>query len=572
MWALALAGAVGARPAYAAELEVQVIGLPEPLESAVRAAITVQSYAGRDVGRYELRRALRGAEAQIRRALEPFGYYTPTVARDVARTNGLVVVVFRVDLGAPVIVRRTDVHVPGSAALLDPVASALAAFEPRQGEPLVHATYEASKDRIADALRAMGYIDARPELARVAVSAEDRVADIELAFAPGRRRRFGEVQFSGLQLPEQVVRGYIPWPEGTPYAASALLELQEQLAATGYFSSVSVQPDLENAGPEVVPIDVEVVAAARTAYSAGLFVSTDVGPGGRVGVERRWANRRGHSYSIDLGYASSLARASLSYRIPRPGSSTRALRFGGAYTDEQTDTSRSRNARLVAAETRTGWYGFNRSLGMQYLSGTFEIGEETRSSSLLYADLGLSRRRADDVLIPRRGSSITLGLRAAPFRWVSDARFVQVRADGRVIRAFGDRSRVLVHFATGVMSVDEFDALPPELRFFAGGDRSLRGFGFQAVGETDDSGDVIGGEYLVTAGLELEHYIVKQWGMAVFIDAGDAFRSDPSLNVAAGIGLRWKSPVGVVRLDVARPIRTELDDGWRFHVVIGPDL
>ncbi len=104
----------------------------------------------------------------------------------------------------------------------------------------------------------------------------------------------------------------------------------------------------------------------------------------------------------------------------------------------------------------------------------------------------------------------------------------------------------------------DFDELPPELRFFAGGDQSIRGFDYQEIGETDATGGVIGGKYLVIGGAEYEHFFFPKWGAAVFVDAGDAFKSSFDPNVGAGVGLGWKSPIGMVRVYVARPVVTEL--------------
>jgi translocation and assembly module TamA len=160
------------------------------------------------------------------------------------------------------------------------------------------------------------------------------------------------------------------------------------------------------------------------------------------------------------------------------------------------------------------------------------------------------------------------------------------------VRPAGDRSRLILRASAGALEADDFDRLPPELRFFAGGDRSVRGFDYQQIGErrplTDEvqrklqerypgreipTDGVIGGHYLTTASAEFEHYFTEQWGGAVFVDAGDAFNSRPNANVGAGVGVRWRSPVGIVRVDFAIPVRTDLDDrGLRFHIMIGPDL
>jgi translocation and assembly module TamA len=123
------------------------------------------------------------------------------------------------------------------------------------------------------------------------------------------------------------------------------------------------------------------------------------------------------------------------------------------------------------------------------------------------------------------------------------------------------------------MKVDDFDQLPPELRFFSGGDRSIRGFGFEEIGSRNAVGDVIGGDHLIEASVELEHYWRKNLGAAVFADGGDAFLGeDFRLHVGVGAGIRYKSPVGVLRLDLAYPIKSIDENSWQIHFNIGPDF
>ena len=110
------------------------------------------------------------------------------------------------------------------------------------------------------------------------------------------------------------------------------------------------------------------------------------------------------------------------------------------------------------------------------------------------------------------------------------------------------------------------------IRFFAGGTQSVRGYAYEELGPTNENGDVVGGKFLLTGSIEFEHYFDDSWGAAVFLDAGDAFDSfDDDLEKGAGFGLRWKSPVGPVRIDLANAISTD-DQDWRLHVSIGPDL
>jgi translocation and assembly module TamA len=333
-----------------------------------------------------------------------------------------------------------------------------------------------------------------------------------------------------------------------------------------------VAPDLEHAADGVVPIDVMLIPAKRTLYTANIYYSTDTGPGTKLSVQRRWLNKRGHKLGGDVEYSARLKEVATKYQIPKPGPRNRNYSFGAGYRDEETDTSTSRMARLAATEVTESWKGFTRTLGLQYLNGDFEIADQRGSTSLLYADGLLTRKTADDRYFPGAGYSLLYGLRFAFEGLLSDTTFTQVRAEGKWLRKVGENGRVLVRALLGAMAVEDFDALPPELRFFAGGDRSIRGFDYQQIGETNAEGGVIGGEYLVVGSGEYEHYFFDNWGAAVFVDGGDAFKTQFDANVGAGIGLRWKSPIGLVRVDVARPVVSDLDDDWRIHLVIGPDL
>jgi translocation and assembly module TamA len=184
----------------------------------------------------------------------------------------------------------------------------------------------------------------------------------------------------------------------------------------------------------------------------------------------------------------------------------------------------------------------------------------------------LTRKKANDLYFPLSGYNLLYGLRVAAESVASETSFAQVRAEAKWLQQAGKDGRVILRGMLGGMVVDNFDALPPELRFFAGGDRSIRGFDYQQIGDLDAAGEVIGGEYLAAASAEYEHYFLERWGAAIFVDAGDAFTKSFDVNVGAGVGLRWKSPVGLVRLEIARPVVSDFDHSWRVHLIIGPDL
>jgi len=219
------------------------------------------------------------------------------------------------------------------------------------------------------------------------------------------------------------------------------------------------------------------------------------------------------------------------------------------------------------------WNGYTFVYGLQFLAGDFEIGSENGNSSLFFFEGALSRARSDQPTFARRGYSYTLTVRGTPFDTLTDTRFGAADLEVKWLRAFGPDTRLILRGEVGVMTVDDFDLLPPELRFFSGGDRSIRGFGYEEIGSRNAAGDVIGGDRLVESTVELERYFRRGFGAAVFVDAGDSFLGeDFRLHVGTGVGVRWKSPVGVLRLDLAYPVKSVDSSGWQIHFNIGPDF
>jgi translocation and assembly module TamA len=569
----AVATLVIAAASHAARVNIEINGLESEQREAALASLELQQYVDRDVSAVQIRRLFDGADDEIRKAMEPFGYYQARVERRLEQQpDGNFKAVFDVTRGEPVIVQSAQVEVTGGAAENPNIRAAIRQFRPKVGDQLDHAQYETSKAVVETALRALGFLDARPLRHRVEVTRSANAAAIDVAWEGGERYRFGAVRFSKAQFPEKFLQRYVPWKEGAAYTEEQLAFMQQRMVDADYFASVAVQPAIDERKDGLVPVDVFLVPNKRTVYSASAYVSTDSGPGVRLGFERRWLNDRGHKLDADLDYSQRLQSFTTAYHIPRPGPDHRSYNLGVGYRNEETDTSTSETLRIAANDSRI-WRGYTRTIGLQFLSGDFEIADEPGSSNILFLDAMLSRKSVDNTFFPRRGVSVLYGLRAAQEGMLADTSFLQARADAKWVRPVKKDGRLIVRATVGAMTVDDFDVLPPELRFFAGGDRSVRGFDYQAIGEKNSSGGVIGGRYLNVVSAEYEHYFLPSWGAAAFVDAGDAFNSDYNANIGAGVGVRWKSPVGLVRLDVGFPVVTDLDDdGVRIHVMIGPDL
>ncbi|MGH8147130.1 MAG: autotransporter assembly complex protein TamA, partial [Rhodanobacteraceae bacterium] len=440
-------------------------------------------------------------------------------------------------------------------------------------------TYEGSKGTIASAMLETGWLDAEATEHKVAVTRADNRAAIHLHYKVGERYKLGVVSFKGSQFKPGFLQRYVPWETGDWYSQSNLLALQQALTDADYFSIVNVQPEVAKAKDHVVPVEVEVAPAKRTVYTAGIFIGTDTGPGVRAGIKRRWINSRGHTLDTQALIAQRLKTAQVVYGIPRPGHDHASFSLGIGYRDEDTKTSKSRTFSLAANATRD-WHGFVRTIGMHLLSGTFTVGNsrgdvnvpgvEHGSSTLIYPEVALTKKVADNPLFVRHGYSINLIARAGPG---IDTRFAQVLADVTWIHALGRRNRLILRGNAGATTVADFSKLPPQLRFYAGGDRSIRGYAYQAIGPRNSYGLVVGGTRLLVGSATLEHYFTRDWGMAVFVDSGDAFDgTDFHARTGVGVGLRWRSPVGMVRIDVGKPVNNPYYHGLQLHIVIGPDL
>lgn len=554
-------------------VRVEVIGLEGLMAESARQAIELRALASRKQASPALiRRLHERAAAEIAKALEAFGHYQVRVESTLEQQGPTWVASYRVDPGPPTLVVQLQIDTAGVAAENRRVARVVERFRPRLGEVLYHPTYEDNKTRLFQALLAEGYLEAEIEQARVAVVRASNEADIQLVYQPGPRYALGATRFVGSQVDTHRLTRLLPYAEGDEYRLSKLLNLQRRLVDTGYFSVVDVAPDVDELADGRVPIEVRLEPTARTEYRAGLFFGTDSGPGLRGSMERRWLNHRGDQGRAELEFSDKLSYGAVIYTIPldRPGRPL--IQAKASWSDRITDSSESRQKRLSVSYLGE-WRGWKQNLSINLLDGDFEVGGESGSSTLAYPSWELSRSSLRPAGDPVRGHSLALTLRGAPAALGSDTDFLQLLAQGRYVRRIGkDGDKLILKADLGATYVDDFNRLPPELRFFAGGDRSLRGFAFQELGPENDAGRVRGGPYLATVSAEYERRISEPWAVAGFVDAGNAFDSgqfDPVVSVGGGV--RWRGPVGLVRLDLGVGV-SESDTPLRLHLIIGGDL
>jgi translocation and assembly module TamA len=565
-------------------VEVRVQGLAdEEMRDNIDDALSLQRLnpnRRKSLSESRLSYLVRRAPGEVRGALEPFGYYGPAVEMQVLRDGEAVTVLVDVDLGEPVRVRGRDLALTGAASDDSVLMRRLERFRPRTDQPFHHGVYEDSKAAMDRALAERGYFDARLATHRVEVSRAQRSADIFLAWDSGERYRLGEASFEGHAFRPGLLEKLVPWTPGDLYSQSELLALQKSLTELDYFSAVDITAQPDDAVDGKVPVKVALAPAKRNVYNAGLRYGTDTGVGVTGGIERRWVNDRGHKLRTQASLAQRRSDVTVQYRIPAFAWLDGWYTFSASAREEQIDLITSELVEVVGS--RSGRLGaWNLVAALNFRRERYDdpqVPDAYVYSTLVFPSLWAQWAQTDDLLYPRRARGLTAEVRAGSTSLGSDIDFVQVRAQGRYIHGFGRRDRVLLRAELGTTVSDDFDLLPPSMRFYAGGDNSVRGYGYQEIGQslTDfrNRRYVFGGKHLVTASVEYEHMFTRQWGAAVFVDAGDAFdeRDELDLQVGVGAGLRWRSPVGPVRVDVAHGLGEQAQASVRLHLTIGPDL
>ena len=557
-------------------LTVSVEGVEGKVKQNVEAFLAISPFAGKPApSEPRLRWLYRAGEQEIGKALQPFGYFKPHIESSLTESATGWVARYRIDAGPPIPFGDVDIKVLGPAAR-DPAFQKLVKKAPlAPGKPMDQKAYEDLVTAFELAASQRGYFDAKWKQHRIEVDLRTYRADVTLHFDAGERYRFGAVQIQQDVLSPDFLRRFIDIQPGQPYDATALQALQRDLTASEYFSRVEVDALPEKAQDREVPVEVVLEPSKRRKYTMSLGYGTDTGVRGRLGVTGRRANQFGHKYNAEILASQIKYGVAAGYTIPGPDPRTSSYGLIGSYQNEDSSNRQFESLSLG------GNYKYQDGLwvktySLDYLLENFTISGEDRTSKLLIPSLDWSRVQPQDLqdrIYAKNGSWVHLNLRGSYAVAISDVSFVQPTVEGKWIKSVWNNGRVIARGALGTTIVSDFDQLPSSLRYYAGGDRSVRGYKLNSIGPRDSDNDVVGGKHQVIASLEYEHRIVDKWSAAVFVDAGDAFNNgSPDLKTGVGMGIRWQSPVGPIRVDLASGLDRPPGDKLRLHISIGPDL
>ena len=573
---LALFLCLTASPVFALDLDVRLEGLEGEWQKNVLALLAIyQEREDEQLGVPRLHALHRRAPDQIRDALAPFGLYRVQMSDELiapSESGGTWVAIYKVIPGVPVTIGTVNYRITGPGA--DNPAFPKT-FPMKPGDVLLHADYEKAREEIRSIAARQGYLDAELVRHQVLLDMDAYKAIIDLHLETGPRYYIGDVTFTQDLLDEELLRRYVDFDPGSLYDPEKLLRLQAKLLGTEYYAKVEMVPRKDDAQDNVIPIEVVAERNKANKYRFGLGYGTDTGPRAVMDWRRRYLTRWGHKFKLELSVSEPIQKLKGDYRIPIGNPVQDYITMRPEILSYDTATRQGDVYTLQFAHSVITKRGWRRTAGIDYRYESYEvIKDDSQQSNELVPNISWSKTVTDDPIFTTDGYRIKYTLLGAVQGLVSDASYLSAGLRFKWVKAFAEDYRFITRTDLGATWADSIVDLPATRRFFAGGDNSIRGWGFDVLGPNDPATDeTIGGRYLAVGSLELERRIKGDWSGAVFTDFGNAFDPDfkREVQVGAGLGLRWRSPIGQIRMDVAWAL-TKDDPGARLHLVIGPDL
>ncbi|WP_434648229.1 autotransporter assembly complex protein TamA [Pseudomonas sp. D1-2] len=551
------------------ELDVRV----KPSNDELKA--NIEGYIGGVGDRDEeaLLRFSRGAEEQARKAAQALGYYQPQIDSEV-KAGKAPRLILTIDPGEPVHLRHVTIRIDGPASSLEgfrvPGGAGL-----KPGAVLNHGRYEDAKRTIQNQASRYGFFSGRFVSQTLRVDPQAGIADIELIYDSGQRYALGPVSFEGdTPFDEDLLQRMVPFKAGAPYDSELIAELNQALQSSGYFEGVRVDAAPTAATGNVIPVAVKLDTRKPRTMGLGLGFSTDVGPRAKANWTRHWVNPQGHSYGWEAEVSAPRQNVGLWYDVPLDPPLTDKLRYAGGYQYEElagTDTL----SKLLTVGPE--WHsklpsGWQRVVSLKWQREEYRLGDDSGLSTLLMPGVSYSYLRSDNRIDPHNGYRLQFDTKVAKEGLGSDNNLLYGTAMVKGLTTVFDKHRLLARAQIGGSATNGYKSIPPSLRFFAGGDQSVRGYDYQSLSPENSEGDRIGGRYMVAGSLEYQYSVAEKWRVATFVDQGNSFNSLelPSLKTGVGVGVRWVSPVGPIRLDLAHAL--DDDGGIRLHFSMGPEL
>jgi translocation and assembly module TamA len=527
------------------------------------------------------RQGRRGADA-VRTYLNSQGYYDPQIDLGIGATEPPDVTL-RVETGSLFRLGNVAVSFVGDAPHEKDQQKIRSALPVKQGQSAIPSKVIDAERWIVSNLRDAGYPYAEVTERRVVGDRDAETISVTYETESGPRVVFGETVFPDEKIVTKAtyLRRLVPYEPGRVYDPADLSLFNARLAETRLFqvarASLASSPSgTTEAGDEIRNIEITLTERERNTIALGGSYSTSEGFGVNAEFTRRNLTRRGDILTSDVTFAELEQSIDVIWQRPNEFGYGRGLVLSAGVVNETTDAYDRQAVTVGAGYDVVEGPDFTYSYGVQAEIAKEEDDFGKRDLQILSVYGAARLDKTDSLLDPRSGWRANA--RVEPSYTFGDATNPYVRAVGQVsayVPFDEDRRFVLAgRFKAGAVIGAPIDELPVDTRFYSGGGGSVRGYGYQNIGPRSPDGTPLGGSSLIEAAIEARYSVRPNIGVVAFVDAGnvstDQFSDFSDARYGAGLGVRYSTPVGPIRLDVATPLNpTEFDDVIQIYISIG---
>lgn len=533
----------------------------------------------------------RRADADLdrfRAALRSEGYYDAIVDAEIDVDMVPAKVLIQVEAGTRYKVTSVAV-VAGDGQPLPDGAALAGGLSLETGGPALGPAIVEAEGHILPRLAEKGYAYARLLDRRLVVDHAKQGMDVTYIVDPGPKVVFGPLTLNGLvEVSPRAARRRLPWREGDAYSPTTQEEGRQALADLGVFSSVRLRLADQPTDDGKAPVQIDVAERDLNYVGFGADYGTEDGFGAnaywgdrnllgeaeklRVDASVAGISRRGETKAGDFDY-----RLAGTYQQPDFLSRHQSLNLSAQALSERPDAYRRQALVLTGAVERKLGQGLKVSLGIAAEQSRIAESLQTTRNTLVGLPLAVTWDRSDDLLNPSKGFRLSAAVTPYLAAFGDSSSFTVARAGGSAYVDFAGDSRYVgaVRAAYGAVIGGGLLDVPADKRFYAGGGGSIRGYGYQDVGPRDGDGNRLGGASLVELSAEMRVKVTDNIAVVPFLDAGNVYQTEyprlgQGLRYAAGVGGRYYTVIGPIRLDVAVPLdRRSGDKAFQFYISIG---
>jgi translocation and assembly module TamA len=542
------------------------------------AALTQQFQARGTIGLAALRRRIDGDKARFIKVLRSQGFYGGRVDGRIDATSAPVQAVMTVETGAVFLIEDYVIEQAPADVEAAPIPD-LADIGIEIGMSADAARLNAAEDALLDKLRASGHPNPEISEARYTVDHDRTTVSAVITVAPGPAAMFGPLIIEGLRtINEHYVRVVADWTMGQRFDPAVLAGLRRRIDALSLFKTIVVDAPKVADATGRMPVKLIVTERVQRAVAVGARISSSEE---FISSNASWTHRNyfGGGETLSAEATLSTLEQEVSLNLRKPEFLVRGQTFVSFITARHEDSDAFEESSLsgFAGLERTSGGIYTTSIGIAAELASLRDEDDESFFALLGIPVGFARDTRDSPLDATSGTRFSATL--TPWGSVSESSsgFVVGELAGSVYQTLGTPRVVAAARARlgGILAGGLRD-IPANKRFYAGGGSSIRGFEFRQVGPLDSKGDPTGGQSVIEFGAELRILVTETIGIVPFLDGGQVYETtlpsfEEQMRWAAGLGFRYITPIGPIRLDLAFPInrRTGIDDRFQFYISIG---